>query len=388
MTPHVPRPVRIIDVINLDTSAETLLRERVLTLRGKGVDNRIVCMPGAGVERLRAAGIPVETAPLPRGLSPFALLRATAALVRHFRAVQPDIVHTHCSVPGIVGRLAARLAGVPVVMHTVHGFWFHEGSPLLERVIGVSVEGFVARFTDLLLSQNQADIAQALRYRIAPRERIRHVGNGITLARFPQAPLPPARPRPVVVCVARFEPVKNHEQLLAAARELVERGHDFELRLIGGGEGRERCEARCAEWGLTSHVRFLGYRDDVGAQLADADLAVLTSRKEGIPRAALEAMAAGRPVVATRVTGTREVVRHGDTGLLVDLDDPAALADALQQLFADPAERARMGARGREVVEAEFDEDEIVRRIERAYREVLRRHGMAVPAGLAQEVQA
>lgn len=388
MTPHLPRPVRIIDVINLDTSAETLLRERVLALRAKGIDNRIVCMPGPGVDRLRAAGIPVATAPLPRGLSPLALLRALAVLVRHFRAARPDVVHTHCSVPGIVGRLAARIAGVPVVMHTVHGFWFHDDSAWLERTIGVAVEGFVGRQTDLLLSQNHADIEQAVRYRIAPRERIRHVGNGITLARFPVMPQPPLRPRPVIVCVARFEPVKNHEQLLAAARELVRRGRDFELRLIGGGDGRAHCEALCAEWGITSQVRFLGYRDDIGAQLADADLAVLTSRKEGIPRAALEAMAAGRAVVATRVTGTREVVRHGETGCLVGIDQPLELADAIQRLLADPAERARMGARGREVVEAEFDEDEIVRRIERAYREVLRRHGMAVPAALAQEVQA
>jgi len=168
----------------------------------------------------------------------------------------------------------------------------------------------------------------------------------------------------------------------------VQRGRDLELRLIGGGEGRPGCEARCAELGIGSHVRFLGYRDDIAAQLADADLAVLTSRKEGIPRAALEAMAAGRAVVATRVTGTREVVRDGDTGLLVAIDDVPALADALDRLLADPEECARMGARGREVVEAEFDEAEIVRRIERAYRDALHARGLAVPAGLAQEVQA
>lgn len=383
-----PGTVRIIDVINLDTSAETLLRDRVLALRARGIDNRIVCMPGPGVERLRAAGIPVATAPMPRGFSPLALARALTVLVRHLREERPDIVHTHCSVPGVLGRIAARLAGVPVVMHTVHGFWFHDASPRFERWLGVSVESFVGRFTDLLLSQNHADIEQAIRYRIAARERIRHVGNGIPLSRFPRKPERVRSGRPVVVCVARFEPVKNHEQLLLAVRELVRRGHDLELRLIGGGEGRPACEARCRELGLEASVRFLGYREDIADQLADADLAVLTSRKEGIPRAALEAMAAGRAVVATRVTGTREVVREGETGLLVGIDDAPALADALERLLADPDERARMGARGREVVEMEFDEDEIVRRIQRAYRDALQQRGLRVPAGLAPEVQS
>ena len=380
--------IRIVDVINLGTSAETLLRERVLALRAKGIDNKVVCIDGPAVARLLAAGVPVHTVPLPRGLDPLKLVRSTLELARWFRQVRPDIVHTHCTVPGVVGRLAARLAGVPVVMHTVHGFWFHDDSPAFERWLGVAVESFVGRFTDLLLSQNHADIEQALRHRIVPRDRVRHVGNGITLARFPVAPPRLATGVPVIVCVARFEPVKNHDQLIEAARLLAAQGQVFELRLIGGGEGQARCEARVREAGLESRVRFLGYRDDISAQLADSDIAVLTSRKEGIPRAALEAMAAGRPVVATRVTGTREVVRDGDTGMLVGIDDAPALAAALTRLLADPTECARMGARGREVVEAEFDEDEVVRRIERAYRAGLRLRGLPVPAALTQEVRA
>jgi len=115
---------------------------------------------------------------------------------------------------------------------------------------------------------------------------------------------------------------------------------------------------------------------------------VLTSLKEGIPRAAIEAMAAGLPMVATRVTGTREVVRDGETGFLVDVGEPAALANALARLIDDPALRERMGARGREVARAEFDEALIVRRLERVYRASLERRGIGVPAALAGEVHA
>ena len=386
----------IVDVINLSSSADTLLRERVLSLRAKGVDNRIVCIDGPYVSSLRRAGIPVHTVPLPRGLDPFRLAWALVQMVAIFRRVKPDLVHTHCSVPGIVGRLAARLAGVPVVMHTVHGFAFHEGSKGPGAAFAIAVERFVGRLTDQLLSQNREDMDRAIRHRIVPERRLEWVGNGIALDRFTAA-VPPIRPlvperdpgRPVVLtCVARMEPVKNHALLFEAAARLRQRGHRFELWLVGGGEGRVRCERQVIELGLAREVRFLGYRNDIPELLGRSDIAVLTSLKEGIPRAAIEAMAAGLPMVATRVTGTREVVRDGDTGFLVDVGEPAALADALARLIDDPALRERMGARGREVARAEFDEALIVRRLERVYRASLERRGIGVPAALASEVHA
>jgi glycosyltransferase involved in cell wall biosynthesis len=379
----------IVDVINLSSSADTLLRERVLRLRAKGVDNRIVCIDGPYVRPLREAGIPVETYHLPRGVNPFLLTWALLELVAYFRRVKPDLVHTHCSVPGIVGRIAARLAGVPVVLHTVHGFAFHDGSRGAGAAAAIAVERFAGGLTDVLLSQNHEDIERALRHRIAPERRLEWVGNGITLEPF-LATTPQHEPgQPVVItCVARMEPVKNHALLLDAAARLKHSGRRFELWLVGGGEGRARCERQVAESGLSNEVRFLGYRDDIPQLLGRSDVGVLTSLKEGIPRAAVEAMAAGLPMVATRVTGTREVVRDGDTGFLVDVNDAAGLAGALARLVDDPALRARMGARGREVARAEFDEALILLRLERVYRASLERRGIGVPAALASEVRA
>jgi len=379
----------IVDVINLSSSADTLLRERVLSLRAKGVDNRIVCIDGPYVGPLREAGIPVETYHMPRGVDPFRLLWSLGELVAYFRRVKPDLVHTHCSVPGIVGRLAARLAGVPVVMHTVHGFAFHDGSRGPGAATAVAVERFVGRFTDVLLSQNHEDMDRAVRHRIVPEGQLEWVGNGIALERFLAATPshPPGRPT-VITCVARFEPVKNHALLFEAAARLKASGRRFELWLVGGGEGRARCERQVADLGLTDEVRFLGYRDDIPQLLSQSDVAVLTSLKEGIPRAALEAMAAALPMVATRVTGTRSVVRDGDTGFLVDVDDVAGFAGTLALLADDPELRARMGARGREVARAEFDEAIIVRRLERVYRASLERRGIRVPAELASQGRA
>jgi glycosyltransferase involved in cell wall biosynthesis len=298
-------------------------------------------------------------------------------------------VHTHCSVPGIVGRLAARLAGVPVVVHTVHGFAFHDGSHGPGAALAIAGERLAGRLADVLLSQNHEDVGRALHHNIAPRRRVRFVGNGVALERFAgQRPhMLPGRPV-VLTCVARLEPVKNHAQLFAAADLLTQRGARFELWLVGDGEDRARMERQVEALGLASRVRFLGYRDDIPKLLAHSDIGVLTSLKEGIPRAALEAMASGLPVVATRVTGTREVVRHGETGLLVEVGDARALADALGKLIEDSALRARLGSRGREVVRAEYDEADIVLRLERVYRECLERRGIGVPATLASEARA
>ncbi len=383
---HAPR---IVDVINLSSSAQALLRERVLALRAKGVDNHIVCIDGPYVQSLRAAGIPVATYHLPRGFDPFRLLWSLVQLTAYLRRVKPDLVHAHCLVPGLVGRLAARLAGVPVIMYTAHGFHFHDGSRGLSHWAGLAAEWIGGQLGDVLLTQNRADVEQAVRYRIARRDQVHFVGNGIAVDRFPVAPAPRASERPVVItCVARLEPVKNHELVLEAAHRLVERGVAFEIRLVGNGPRRAALEARAAELGLGGHVRFLGYRDDIPALLAGSDIGVLTSLKEGIPRAALESMAVGLPMVATRVNGTREVVRHGDTGFLVEVHDARALAEALERLARDPALRARMGERGREVVRTEFDESVIVRRLERMYRECLTRRGIRVPDALAREVGA
>ena len=379
----------IVDVINLSSSADTLLRERVLSLRAKGVDNHIVCIDGPYVRSLREAGIPVFTYHLPRGVDPFRLAWSLFELVAYFRRVKPDLVHTHCSVPGIVGRLAARLAGVPVVMHTVPGFACHDGSRGPGVAAAIAVERFVGRHTDVMLSQNHEDIERAIRHRIVPERRLEWVGNGIALENFLAAPPREQAARPVVItCVARMEPVKNHALLLEAAAKLQASGRRFELWLVGGGEGRARCERLVADLGLSDVVRFLGYRDDIPVLLARSDIGVLTSLKEGIPRAAVEAMASGLPMVATRVTGTREVVRDGDTGFLVDVDDADGLAKSLARLVDDPALRARMGARGREVARAEFDEALIVRRLEHVYRASLERRGIGVPAALATEVRA
>jgi len=377
-----------VDIINLSSSADTLLKNRVWLLRQSGVDNRVICIDGPYVRRLREVGIPVYTVPLPRGYNPIKLLLSLFRIASYLSRERIDLVHTHCSIPGFVGRVAAWLAGVPVIIHTVHGFHFHDRSPRWKRIFYVGIERFTGLVTHALLSQNQHDLEQAARYKIVPRDRLRYIGNGIKLDRFPGArPASSARGPLTITCVARFEPVKNHRMLFESARRLKERGHDFRIWLVGGGDLRSDYEGLCAKLGIGDRVQFLGYREDIPELLAQTDISVLTSVKEGIPRAILESMAMGIPVVATRVNGSREVVREGETGFMVELNDSVALSDVLERLITDPDLRTEIGQRAREVAHREYDETSIVESLKNIYRVQLAQRGVPIRATAPQTAE-
>jgi glycosyltransferase involved in cell wall biosynthesis len=381
--------VRLVEIINLSSSANTLLKDRVLAMRAQGLDNRIICMDGPHVRSLRELGIPVHTVHLPRGHNPFRALQAMFEIMIYLQRERIHLVHTHCSVPGFIGRLAARLAGVPVIMHTVHGFHFHDHNLAWDRNFYLGLERFAGSLTDILLSQNRADMEEARRHRMVPEDRLQFIGNGINLDQFRPAQAAPRENGVITItCVARFEPVKNHRMLLDAVRIMKEHTTRFRVLLVGNGPLREECEKWCAASGIDDVVQFLGYRNDMPALMAQTDIAVLTSVKEGIPRAVLEAMGMEIPVVATRVIGTREAVREGETGFMVELGDSQALASALMRLAADPDLRQKLGRRGREVALADFDESAIVEALIDIYRSQLSRKGIRSSWRLASSVRA
>jgi len=362
------RSLRIVDIINLSASANSLLKRQVLAMRASGFDNRILCADGPDVGALREAGIPVHPVHLPRGLDPVRLLASLVEITVYLWKEKVDLVHTHGSIPGGVGRPAAWLAGVPVIIHTLHGLHFHPGAPWWQRLPSRLVERACGFMTDTLLTQSRSDLEQTERYRIGPRWRRRWIGNGVDLRRFRPVPRRRADAKVTITCVARLEPVKNHPMLFEAVRLLKARGESFRVRLVGDGALRQEHQKRCQRLGIADCVEFLGYRGDVPEILAQTDIAVLTSNQEAPPRAVLEAMAMGIPVVATRVTGTHEAVRHGETGLTVEPGDVDSLAGALALLIGDPDLRAAMGARGRAVAVRSFDERTVIGTLRWIYR--------------------
>ena len=382
---------RVLDIVNTDHAALNFLVYRVDWIaRHTEFRNDIVCSRGPHRARIELRDGAVTTLDIPRGLSPAALARLLYQLVHHLRAHRYTIVHTHNSITGAIGRIAARLAGVPLTFHTIHGFHFHERMGRLHRLPFVAAERRLARLTDVLLCQNREDLDEVHRLGLRPTHGVHHIGNGIDLRRFRPRTRTPRNARPVLLSVGRLEPVKNQGLLLDALAALPPR-HAPVLWLVGDGPSRARYRQQARRLGLADRVKFLGYRYDIPELVAAADVAVLTSTKEGIPRALMEAMAVGVPVVATDVKGSREVVIDGETGFLVPLGDPQALAERLSQLLDSPELRRDLGARGVEHARRHFDEERVVEHLAGLYRVALHARGLSTvqePAVGALPVEA
>lgn len=332
-----------------------------------------VCSPGPWLERVEAAGLRVAPVGIPRGLAPVALLRAYRRLLALFRAERFDMVHVHTPVAAALGRLAAWRAGVPRVVYTAHGFYFHDAMPWWRRAPHVLLEGLLGRLTDVLMTQAEADADFARRWRLAPaRCPVVAIGNGVDPARFAGATdrssmrrsLTTPEDAMVVVTVGRLVAEKGYGELIEAMRTL-----DARLWIIGerlpsdhAGDVGTLLAAASRDASFGPRLRLLGRRDDVPAVLAAADVFVLASHREGMPRSVIEAMMAGLPVVGTDVRGTREEVVDGATGLLVPARDAGALARAIGRLVADRELRRRMGAAGRARALELYDERRVIQR--------------------------
>ncbi len=310
---------------------------------------------------------------------PVSDLRALLRLRRLFRSCRIDLVHTHSSKAGILGRLAARLAGVPVAVHTVHGWSFNATQAAPVREVYVQLERIAARSTQRLIVVAAGDRAKGLAHGIGRPEQYVVVRSGIDVSEFerPSVPRNEARtrlgfaPEQVVVgTVACLKPQKAPLDFLRAAALAHARDPRLRFLVAGDGELRPAMESLVRDLGLSDVVRLLGWRRDVPDLLHAMDVFLLTSRFEGLPRSVLQAMAAGIPVVATAVDGTPEIVHDGETGLLVPPGRPDLAAQRVLELVADPALRARCVSGARAVLTREFDIRQMVRNLDRLYLEL------------------
>ncbi len=358
--------MRIIEVTNVDFSLRHFLLPLMRGLRARGHEVIGVCADGALLAEVRAEGFRVATPPLARSLSPLAQARAFWALFRLFRREKPDLVHAHMPISGFLARLAARAAGVPRVAYTCHGFLFNQPGPWPRRAASLAMEFCAARLTDVFLTVSREEAADAQRKLFV---RAIAVGNGRDPALFRPDPaaraavraaLGVAADRVVVAAVSRLVRHKGYPELLAAMRDVP-----AELWVVGerlASDHGEDMAAYFAACGLGGRLRRLGYRRDVAAVLAAADIFVLPSHFEGLPMSVIEAMLCGLPVVATDIRGPREQVVAGETGFLVPPATVAPLAAALRRLAEDAGKRARFGAAGRARAMDLFAEDRVVAR--------------------------
>ena len=393
-----PEPVRVLRVIARLNKGGPALHVAYLSagLEERGYETTLVAgslARGEGSMAYVAERKGVEVVALPdlhREISPLHDLRAAHRLAGLIRRLRPHILHTHTAKAGAVGRTAALLARdarPPIVVHTFHGH-------VLRGYFGPVSSGFFRMLERSLASTTTALVAVSPEVRddlvalgVAPREKFTVIRLGVELEeRVSASPETRARARRMmgipdgrftVGWIGRMTAVKRTDDILLAFKRLVEGGVDACLCLVGDGPDREETEQLAHDIGIVERCLFLGYQDDVAPFYAAFDALVLPSANEGTPVSVIEALAGGRPVVATRVGGVPDVVRDGVDGFLVEPGDIDALAERLGRLAADPALAARMGEAGRARVLERYSVERLVGDVDALYRKLLAEKGLA-----------
>jgi glycosyltransferase involved in cell wall biosynthesis len=367
--------MKVCQLCAVDFTLKNFLLPLIDGMRATGWKVTAVCSDGPFVPGLRERGYSIETVAIARSMNPLAALRSTIALIRLFRRERFDMLHVHTPVAALIGRVAARIAGIPLVVYTAHGFYFHDQMPRWKRSLFVALERFGGVFTDLLFSQSAEDAAEAVEEGIVPRERVLAIGNGVDLSRFDPAAVGTGGttrdalgiPADVFVVgmIGRQVREKGVAEFLEAASSLAQRFPRLYFLIVGerlasdhaGGVEEEFAHARTI---LGERLVAPGLRSDIPQMLSVMDLFCLPSWREGMPRTIIEAMMMGKPVLATDIRGSREEVMPEETGVLVPVRAPDKLAAAIERFVRDPAWGMQLGQAGRQRALMLYDEQKVV----------------------------
>lgn len=373
--------IKILDIATTSQGAYRLLRLRVSEFNKESeYSNSIVCPEGSEVALMRKEGIPVYTIQMSRGLNPFKLPSEIRSLIRIFEEYKPDIIHSHNSKAGGVSRLAAYVYNKKkknvkiVVMHQVHGFVFSRYSGF-KRSVFIILERLFSRMTDYLLFQNNHDMDFANNKNFGKKTQLIKIGNGISFSELiNEGPSANKNERKKIVCVARLEAVKNQTMLIHALGILKEKYKfvGFECSFLGEGDNAIYTEL-VQNLELDEYVRFCGKvsRDEIVEYYSRADLNVLTSLTEGMPRALMEAVYMGVPSIATRVVGTTDVIKPGISGELVELDDVEGLAALMFELLNNEKRRLQLIESGIQYAREHFNEQDVIERLRVLYKKAV-----------------
>lgn len=376
-------PRRLVHLTTTDISLELLLGPQLSAFIDAGYEVIGVSAPGPFVEAIEARGVThVPLANATRSMAPHKDLLAIGELARLFRRLRPDIVHTHNPKPGLYGRIAARLARVPVIVNTVHGLYAQPEDPWTRRWPVYGLERLASTCSQAELVQNEEDLETLSKVLRVPGRKLTLLGNGIDLERFTAGAAATASavgttggtraavrqelglPADAVVvgAVGRLVIEKGYVELLEAWAK-VRAIHPEAVLVVVGPDDDAKADALPAgliERARGERIRFLGMRDDVHDLYHAMDIYVLASHREGFPRSAMEAAACGLPIVATDIRGCRQVVDDGITGVLVPVRDPQRLADALADLIGDTTRRQTMSQAAVERAAEHFDQRRVI----------------------------
>jgi glycosyltransferase involved in cell wall biosynthesis len=378
---------KICHIANVDRAVKFLLLNQLKFLQQQGYNVSAVCSNGKFVKDIENQGIKVKTIEIKRKISPISDLISLFQLFFYLRKEKFDIVHTHTPKPGLLGQLAAKMAGTPIIVNTIHGFYFNKDSNFLKRKFYIFIEKIAGKCSDLIFSQNQEDIQTAIKENICSEQKIKHLGNGVDLEkfnidRFPREfiinkrqELGISEHRKIIGIVGRLVQEKGYYDLFQAVSKIIKEFPEILVLAIGPTEPGKKdfVDQNIVEkLGIKDNVLFLGERTDIDEIYPLMDIFVLPSRREGFPRSVLEASALARPIIATNIRGCREAVDNGNTGVLIPERNPGKLAEAITYFLKNPDEAKQMSANARKKAENEFDENAVFAKINQGYQNLIK----------------
>lgn len=368
--------VKLAVVTAIDTTMSGLVFAQLKAAQKEGFIVHGICTKGDNYQKLINNGIVMYPVTIKRKISPFSDLKALWQMYRYFRREKITIVHTHTPKCSLLGQLAAKFAKVPIIINTIHGFYFHENMKAAKKWFYIAMEWIAARCSTMILSQNPEDIETAKKLRICKPNKIKLLGNGCNLDKFE-----PSRfnsnfkqqkrqqigvPDNAIAIgiIGRLVREKGFLELFAAMKKIITENDNVWLIIIGPEEPQKTDSISghtFKEYGIADRTIWLGRRkgDEIPELLACFDIYALPSWREGFPRSAIEATAMALPIVTTDIRGCRQVVTDGINGLLVPLKHIDKLKDALSTLIKDKKLRKKMGQAGYKKARAEFDESRV-----------------------------
>lgn len=383
----VNRKIKICHIANSDSVVKFLLLPQLKFLEQEGYDVFVVCTCGKWIDEIKKEGIKIKDIKIKRRITPFYDLITLFKLYVYLKKEKFDIVHTHNPKPGLLGQAAAKTAGVPIIINTIHGLYFDQNSSIFKRDFFIFIEKIAAECSDLIFSQNKEDISTLIKEKITGREKIKYLGNGVDLKKFDLQRFSEefiARKKKelglnpdfrIIGAVGRLVAEKGYLDLFEALKIVLQKFPKI-LLLVVGPEDSEKKDAInidiIKDYGIEKNIVFLGERTDLDELYSLMDIFVFPSHREGFPRSLIEAMAMQSPIIVTDIRGCREAIDNGRTGILAPMKNPEKLADAIVFLLESPEKAKEMGKSARKKAEKEFDENLVFDRIKKEYDRLLK----------------
>ncbi|MDX8363739.1 glycosyltransferase family 4 protein [Cytobacillus sp. IB215665] len=376
--------VKVLHMSTIDLTIKDMLLDKMDELRELNYTIEFLSDDTGLVTDIESRGYRHITVSMSRKIKPLKDLASIMKIVKILKNEKYDIVHTHAAKAGVIGRIAARIAGVKIIIHTSHGLPFYQGQSNIKNFVYKGLERVASFFSHAYFSQNKEDL-NVIRKIVPKRIITAYEGNGIPLTKIDnyekltvsrktelQQSIGINNNEFVFLMGARFEGVKNYQMLLRSIANL-KADRPCKFLLAGTGEELESMKLLAENLRIKDKVLFLGYRKDIYDLIQLCDAVILTSEKEGIPRILMEAMAFNKPVLATNVLGTKELVVHNQTGELVELNDIEGLTETMSKWISENyrLELEQYAKNSRERIMSEFTEAKVAVRLDSLYKDLI-----------------